>query len=142
MSFMAGDGRFVAYSRTLMTCNLPVNAAGITADTQCLLVGTVKGLPVVAATTQMQATAGKLFMVEMIDSGHARFSGSLANIVEIELRDTTLAALMTVEQHGYPLSQCTGVDTQSPNEFLHDQSCQFSAGDESSSWESRQEQWR
>lgn len=105
LSFMAGDGKYVAYGRSLMTCNLPIDASGTQEDVQCLLVGTVKGIPVVAATNQTGATAGKLYMVQIIDSGHARFSGSLANIVDLQLHDTTLAELMTVPQWGYPFVQ-------------------------------------
>lgn len=105
LSFMAGDGNNVAYGRSLMQCNLPIDEKGTLGDVECLLVGTVKGIPVVAATSQTKATADQLFMVEIIDSGHARFSGSIANIVSIKLHETTLAAVMTVEQWGYPYAQ-------------------------------------
>lgn len=105
LSFMAGDGNNVAYGRSLMRCNLPIDEKGTLGDVECLLVGTVQGLPVVAATHQTKATADQLFMVEIIDSGHARFSGSIANIISIKLHETTLAAVMTVEQWGYPYAQ-------------------------------------
>jgi|GEM_PF-3073859 len=105
LSFMAGDGNNVAYGRSLMQCNLPIDEKGTLGDVECLLVGTVKGIPVVAATNQTKATADQLFMVEIIDSGNARFSGSIANIVSIKLHETTLAAVMTVEQWGYPYAQ-------------------------------------
>lgn len=87
-----------------MRCNLPIDEKGTLGDVECLLVGTVQEHPVVAPPIRpkRRRTSSSWWRSSIRT---CTLLGSIANIVSVKLHETTLAAVMTVEQWGYPYAQ-------------------------------------
>ncbi len=88
-SFKAGDGENLVFGHSVLTANIPKKPGGETENLPCLLLGTVRGKPVVIPIDKKPAADdpryNQLYMVEIIDSKTARYSDIVMNSIPVDM---------------------------------------------------------
>ena len=97
-AFKAGDGENLIFGHSILTVNIP-NQQGIQSDLRCLLVGTIRGKPVVVPIPEKKEDRdawrdNQFYMVAIINSTRGSYADVPGNAIPVEITGGLSALLL------------------------------------------------